>query len=248
MQSRAQEPETMPSERDRQPTVLQTQFQREEQGRVSETAATAEEHWQAASWEMVECLSAEDSRWEDSWELVECPSAEEVGSQPLVQHPQVASGTEETAALADSSVVAEPDSRLFSQKKTVEYCMVVNKEILERRLFSCQRFYTSGGSRGYLMEMKFSHSSTTTHQNDVRVHIYVQPGKNDGDLCWPLRATVLIELDKSRGRLAYSHRSSITGTWEKPGTQCVGELSVPYKKLQADGNGMLYFKVRVLPE
>ena len=100
MQSRGRAPEAMLSERDQQPTEMQTPFQGEEQGRVTEAAATA----------------AEEDWWGESWELVESPevaSAEEAGSQVLVQRSREASSTEETAALADllaRHAVAEPEN------------------------------------------------------------------------------------------------------------------------------------------
>ena len=195
-------------------------------------------------------FQGEDSelKADESWVFVEC--------------------TEETAALADflarhAVAAAEPETRgrlkrllrglqqyrLFGRREAEGHSIVVNKEILKRKSWSSHTFYTSEDSGGYLMQIKFTYSSTKDCKNDVRVQVFIRGGKNDEDLYWPLRATVLIEPDESRGRLTYPlHSSSITGTWEKPGTQCEGELSVPYKKLQADRNGMLYFMVRVLPE
>ena len=254
MQRRGMALEMMLSERDQQPTVMQTQFH-EFQG--EEVAASC---------------SGDDECWGESWVVVEYPrvaSAEGAGSRVLVQLSQeaiIASSTEETAALADflaRHAVAEPENygrlrrllrslqqyRLFGRNETEGQCITISKELLKRKPCNSHAFYTSGGNRGYLMQMKFDYCSTTAHQNDVRVCVYMQRGKNDRDLYWPLKATVLIVSDESRGRPTYPlHRSSITGTWEKPGTQCMGELSAPYEKLQADRDGMLHFIVQVLPE
>ena len=140
---------------------------------------------------------------------------------------------------------------LFSKKKVDGHPIRICKELIKNPHRPCnsEAFYTSEGDNGYLMQIKFNYRSTTDHQNNVCVYVCMRKGKNDENLRWPLKATVIIIQNDCKGSSTCPHqRWSITGRWEKPGpgTQwCNGELNIPYEKLQAGRDGMLDFIVHV---
>ena len=76
------------------------------------------------------------------------------------------------------------------------------------------------------------------------IYTFIQAGKNDSQLMWPLRTRVqLLFIDL--GGDSY-HVAETSGTWKKPGTYCKDELDITYEELQPDNKGMLKIQVRLL--
>ena len=129
------------------------------------------------------------------------------------------------------------------EEKPEDPVVRINKQLIKQTVTS-PRFYSSEGDNGYMMELKFSCRSTKSHRNKVNVYIYIQSGKNDSKLMWPLRTTVqLLFIDV--GGETY-HVAEISGTWKKPGAYCKDELDIAYEKLQPDNKGMLKIQVQLL--
>ena len=164
----------------------------------------------------------------DSWEIVEC-SAE-------VSEPR------EPRKRRGSSPEVERIQRSGKRKK-VEYPSFSIRKVLIKQKIRSPRFYTSNG---YLLEIEFRYNKG--HQNNVRVYIFVRPGKNDQDLRWPLTGKVqILSIDLGGDT---RNTSEISGRWERPrtGTYCKGELDIPYENLPQDSKGMLKFCVQVIPD
>ena len=168
----------------------------------------------------------EDSLLE-SWQLVEAPAEPEKlqGSSPEI----------------NQSVVKHSTSA--REEKPEDPVVSINKQLIKQTVTS-PRFYSSEGDNGYMMELKFSCRSTKSHRTKVNIYIFIQAGKNDSQLMWPLRTRVqLLFIDV--GGDTY-HVAETSGTWKKPGSYCKDELDIAYEELQPDNKGMLKIQVRLL--
>ena len=75
----------------------------------------------------------------------------------------------------------------------------------------------------------------------MNIYTFIQAGKNDSQLMWPLRTRAqLLFIDL--GGATY-HVAETSGTWKKPGSYCKDELDIAYEELQPDKKGMLKFQV-----
>ena len=143
---------------------------------------------------------------------------------------------------AEVSEPREPRKRRGSPPEVEYPSFSIRKELIKQKI-SSPRFYTSNG---YLLEIEFRYNKG--HQNNVRVYIFVRPGKNDQDLRWPLTGKVqILSIDLGGDT---RNTSEISGRWERPrtGTYCKGELDIPYENLPQDSKGMLKFCVQVIPD
>ena len=169
----------------------------------------------------------EDSLLE-SWELVEAPAEPKTlqGSSPEI----------------NQSVVKHPTSA--REEKPKDPVVSINKQLIKQTVTS-PRFYSSEGDNGYMMELKFSCSrSTKSHRTKVNIYTFIQAGKNDSQLIWPLRTRVQLLFIDVEGDTY--HVAETSGTWKKPGAYCKDELDIAYEELQTDNKGMLKIQVRLL--
>ena len=167
----------------------------------------------------------------DSWEMVEPPEPENL---------QVQIESRSSPEIKQSAV---KHSTSANEDKPEGPVIGVNKQLIKQTVTS-SRFYSSGGDNGYLMELKFSCRPTKSHRTKVNIYIFIQAGKNDSKLMWPLRTTVqLLFIDV--GGDTY-HVAETSGTWKKPGAYCKDELDIAYGELQPDNKGMLKIQVRLL--
>ena len=165
----------------------------------------------------------------DSWELVEAPAEPEKLQE---SSPEIRQSVSQALNVS------------YREEKPEDPVVSISKQLIKQTVTS-SRFYSSeGDNNGYLMELKFSCESTKSHRTKVNIYIFIQAGKNDSQLMWPLRTTVqLLFIDL--GGDTY-HVAEISGTWEKPGTFCKDELDIAYEELIPDNKGMLKLQVRLL--
>ena len=184
------------------------------------------------------CKGPESTTLEDSlvesWVLVEAPS-----SEPEKLQAQSRSSPE----LKESEKRAVKSSASFGEEKHEDPVIKINKQLIKQTVTS-STVYSSGGDNGYLMQLKFSCRSTKSHRTKVNMYTFVQPGKNDSQLMWPLRATVQLLFIDPQGDIY--HVAETSETWKKPGTYRKDELDVAYEELWPDKKGMLKIQVRLL--
>ena len=77
----------------------------------------------------------------------------------------------------------------FEEEKPENPVIRIYKQLIKQTVTS-PRFYSSWGDNGYLVELKFACKSTKSHRNKVYIYTFIQAGKNDSQLMWPLRTTV----------------------------------------------------------
>lgn len=162
----------------------------------------------------------------ESWELVEAPEPEELqGSSPEIRQSVFQHSTSAREEKLEDPVVS------------------INKQLIKQTVTS-PRFYSSEGDNGYMMELKVSCRPTKSHRTKVNIYTFIQAGKNDSQLMWPLRTRVQL-LFINVGGDTY-HVAETSGTWKKPGSYCKDELDIAYEELQPDNKGMLKIQVRLL--
>ena len=172
----------------------------------------------------------------DSWEMVGPP-------EPPPEPEKLQTQSQPSPAAKESEKPAVKSSVSFGEEKPEGPVISVCKQLIKQTVTS-PRFYSSGGDDGYLMEVKFSCRSTKSHRTKVNMYTFIQPGKNDSQLMWPLRTRVqLVFIDL--GGDSY-HVAETSGTWKRPGTYCKDELDIAYEELQPDNKGMLKIQVRLL--
>ena len=166
----------------------------------------------------------------ESW--VEAPEPEKLQAQSQ-SSPEI-KGSEKPAVKRSAS---------FEKEKPADPVIRIYKQLIKQTVTS-PRFYSSGGDNGYLMELKFACKSTKSHRNKVYIYTFIQAGKNDSQLMWPLRTRVQLLFIDCEGD-SY-HITETSGTWKKPGTYCKDELDIAYENLQPDKKGMIKIQVRLL--
>ena len=177
-----------------------------------------------------------ENSWEDSWEMVEPP-------EPPPEPEKLQTQSQPSPAAKESEKPAVKSSVSFGEEKPEGQVISVCKQLIKQSVLS-SRFYASGDDNGYLMELKFACRSTKSHRNKVNMYTFIQAGKNDSQLMWPLRTRVqLVFIDL--GGDSY-HIAETSGTWRRPGTYCKDELDIAYEELRPDNKGMLKIQVRLL--
>ena len=172
----------------------------------------------------------------DSWEMVEPPDP-----PPEPEKLQIQSRS--SPAAKESEKPAVKSSASFGEEKPEGPVISICKQLVKQSAIS-PTFYSSGDDNGYMMELKFACRSTKCHRNKVNIYIFIQAGKNDSKLMWPLRTRVQLLFINVRGDTY--HVAEISGTWKKPGAYCKDELDIAYEELQPDNKGMLRVQVRLL--
>ena len=180
-----------------------------------------------------ESTTPEDSLVESSV-LVEAPEPDKLQAQSR-SSPEI-KGSEKPAVKSSAS---------FEEEKQEDPVIRIYKQLIKQTVTS-PRFYSSGGDNGYLVELsiKLACKSTKSHRNKVNIYTFIQAGKNDSRLMWPLRTRVQLLFIDPQGDTY--HVAEISGTWKKPGTYCKDELDIAYEELWPDKKGMLKIQVRLV--
>ena len=124
-----------------------------------------------------ESTTLEDSLVE-SWVLVEAPEPDKLQTQ-----------SRSSPEIKESEKRAVKSSASFEEEKPENPVIRIYKQLIKQTVTS-PRFYSSWGDNGYLVELKFACKSTKSHRNKVYIYTFIQAGKNDSQLMWPLRTTV----------------------------------------------------------